>query len=162
MPKASWAEVTAFSSARCAEAMPATARHVIVGKVQQGPCRRFMLECHAYRKQPSSFLAQTRTCIASDRPRAARNSKRVSASKSANKMVAISSISLVAPTLRAELSSRNVARWPSPAGQCLRAPEGPAVACRDVRRYWSSYFSSATCTVSVPSTVRILARSASD
>lgn len=30
------------------------------------------------------------------------------------------------------------------------------------RRYWPSYFSSATCTVSEPSTVRILARSAWD
>ncbi len=48
------------------------------------------------------------------------------------------------------------------ANKGARAPEGPAVACRDVRRYWSSYFSSATCTVSEPSTVRILARSASD
>ena len=48
------------------------------------------------------------------------------------------------------------------AGQCLHGPEGPAVAWRDARRYWSSYFNSATCTVSVPSTVRILARSAWD
>jgi hypothetical protein len=49
---------------------------------------------------PAALSSSARPWATRPRPRAARNSKRVSASKSANRMVAISSMSLVTLTLR--------------------------------------------------------------